>query len=270
MAPTTINPPPPPSHDQDPTLRLPRILCLHGGGTNATIFRAQCRALRSQLLDHFRLVFADAPFLSGPGPDVESVFAEWGPFRSWVRPPVRTIPGTWGLGSLDVEAVDRAVKATMTADDALGGTGQWVGLLGFSQGAKMAGCLLLRQQRQNEIGHSQLGYDRNTDVINPPNDHGYETKYQFAVLMAGRRPLVALEDGPEPEQRSRLRLPTIHVHGTRDQGLAMHRELLHRDCEKGSTRLIEWDGDHRVPTKTKDVALVVAAILDVALEAEVM
>lgn len=88
--------------------------------------------------------------------------------------------------------------------------------------------------------------------------------------MAGRGPLVALEDCPEPDQRSQLRLPTIHVHGTRDQGLAMHRELLHRSCEKGSTRLIEWDDDHRASTRKKDVALVVAAILDVAREVGVM
>lgn len=63
----------------------------------------------------------------------------------------------------------------MAADDAIGGMGRWVGLLGLSQGAKMAGCLLLRQQRQNETQHSQLGYDRNGDAIHQPNGHGYET-----------------------------------------------------------------------------------------------
>ena len=67
------------------TLHLPRILCLHGGGTNARIFRAQCRALITQLESEYRLVFAQAPFDSHAGPDVLSVYSQWGPFRRWLR-----------------------------------------------------------------------------------------------------------------------------------------------------------------------------------------
>jgi hypothetical protein len=53
---------------EEATLYLPRILCLHGGGTNAKIFRAQCRVLRAELGSKFRLCFAEAPFSSQPGP----------------------------------------------------------------------------------------------------------------------------------------------------------------------------------------------------------
>ena len=35
-------------------LALPRLLCLHGGGTNARIFYSQTRALRAQLRSQFR------------------------------------------------------------------------------------------------------------------------------------------------------------------------------------------------------------------------
>ncbi|KAL4745578.1 serine hydrolase FSH [Aspergillus terricola var. indicus] len=148
----------------------------------------------------------------------------------------------------------------MAADNAAGATGRWVGLLGFSQGAKMAGCLLLRQQRQNQTASFPFLHAQSDSALRGAD-------FRFAVLMAGRGPLMLAEDGPGTGQRLQLRLPTVHVHGTRDQGLAMHRELLYRDCAKGSTRLVEWDGDHRVPTKGKDVALVVAAILDAAREA---
>lgn len=68
---------------EDPTLHRPRILCLHGGGTNAHIFRAQCRSLSYALAPHFRLAYAEAPFLSDPGPDVASVYADCGPFKRW-------------------------------------------------------------------------------------------------------------------------------------------------------------------------------------------
>jgi hypothetical protein len=70
----------------DSTSHLPRILCLHGGGTNARIFRAQCHIIRRHLENSFRLVFSDAPYISKPGPDVTSVYADWGPFRSWMKP----------------------------------------------------------------------------------------------------------------------------------------------------------------------------------------
>ena len=38
------------------TLHLPRLLCTHVGGTNARIFRMQCRVLEKHLGHTFRLV----------------------------------------------------------------------------------------------------------------------------------------------------------------------------------------------------------------------
>src|ERR1700722_18740540 len=92
----------------DPTLHLPRILCLHGGGTNARIFRAQCRVIRAHLISLSRLVFAEAPFPSPPGPDVESVYGDWGPFRSWL--PARN--------KIDVRSIDACIATALRADDA--------------------------------------------------------------------------------------------------------------------------------------------------------
>jgi hypothetical protein len=56
------------------------------------------------------------------------------------------------------------------------------------------------------------------------------------------------------------------VHGTRDPGLIEHRKLLAQYCEKGTTRLMEWDGEHRVPIRTKDVLALVRHIRDIASE----
>lgn len=235
------------SRDGDPTLGLPRILCLHGGGTNARIFRAQCRVIRAHLIDSFRLVFAEAPFPSPPGPDVESVYGEWGPFRSWLPAPRK----------IDVGSTDASIAAALSADDAAGATGPLLGLLGFSQGASVAASLLLRQQKKNR--------SRSSDGA------GEEERcpdYRFAVLMAGRALSLPMDTGIDAavDEHGLLQLPTIHVHGLRDPGLEMHRSLLHYCCQKSNTRLVEWDGDHRVPIKTKDVAAVVAEIEDVAFK----
>ncbi|KAK0713574.1 serine hydrolase-domain-containing protein [Lasiosphaeria miniovina] len=232
----------------DSTLYLPRILCLHGGGSNARIFRAQCRALRSQLTPTFRLVFADAPFFSDPGPDVESVYASWGPFRSWLTPQV---PFEQQHG-FDAERVDASIRDAIAQDDGLGAMGPVVGVLGFSQGARMAASLLFRQQMHGSQGLT-FGDAR--------------IEFRFAVLLAGRGPL--LFPWPSPgyvdTREALLHLPTVHVHGLGDVGIRMHRELLRRCCEKGTARLVEWEGGHRVPIKTRDVAAVVDEMLHAAM-----
>ncbi|KAL4790394.1 serine hydrolase-domain-containing protein [Aspergillus venezuelensis] len=245
------------------TLHLPRILCLHGGGTNSRIFRSQCRALRARLASYFRLVFAEAPFYTTPGPDVVSVYENWGPFRAWLPPGSATGSASEGPAAIShspvatkivLASIEQSIKAAMDQDDSAGATGPWTGLLGFSQGAKMAASLLLQQQ----------------------NDRRSQDDYRFAVLFAGRAPMVSLSSLPHNELSlsgfdvgdygPALHLPTIHVHGLQDPGLPLHRDLLENGCRKDSTRLIEWDGDHRVPIRSQDVKAVVDAILDVARE----
>ncbi|KAI4119819.1 MAG: hypothetical protein LQ338_007231 [Usnochroma carphineum] len=251
------------SPKEDYSLHLPRILCLHGGGSNARIFQAQCRCLRAELSHHFRFVFADAPFPSEPGPDVTSVYKNFGPYRRWLRsgPDQPYVPAREA-----VKEIEDALALAMDESDRQGATGEWVGVFGFSQGAKMAASLLLRQQ----VCSAKLGKQ-----FAPSN-------FRFAVLIAGRAPLVSLDQYllPDPalldasqltlpglasecQEENILRLPTIHVHGLKDPGLHLHRALLDDYCSE-QARLVEWDGQHRVPIKTKDVLPVVDAILDVA------
>ncbi|KAK7941587.1 uncharacterized protein PG986_013974 [Apiospora aurea] len=231
------------------TRGLPRILCLHGGGTNAVIFRAQCRQLSLKLEPYFRLVYAEAPYASKPGPDVVSVYADYGPFKRWLR---------WLPEHPEVEeraareAIDASVRQAMDDDDEVA-SGPWVGLLGFSQGAKLAASLLYRQQiRVERLGKGSRG----------------TTDFKFAVLMAGRAPIIALKGPPDlmdvVNEEHVLRLPTIHVHGTLDTGLPLHRELLEKYCSPETARVLEWPGGHRIPLKSTDVNPLIDQMLDVA------
>ncbi|KAI1371952.1 serine hydrolase FSH [Hypoxylon crocopeplum] len=253
----------------DSTLHLPRILCLHGGGTNARIFKAQCRVLSRTLEPYFRLVYAEGPFDSTAGPDVLSVYAEHGPFKRWLRwlPDQSEVDDDSAIADIDA-----ALKDAMDADDRSGATGPWVALLGFSQGAKMSASLLFRQQvRTAKLGRARAGSD-----------------WKFAVLMAGRAPIVNLDPsvfkssmlshpsqigllgGPDLMEMMSgnhiLKLPTIHVHGLSDPGLTLHRELFEEYCDPDTVRLVEWSGAHRVPLKGSDVQPLVDQILDVAKE----
>ncbi|KAI6080390.1 serine hydrolase FSH [Hypoxylon rubiginosum] len=257
------------SNDVDATLHLPRILCLHGGGTNARIFKAQCRVLSRMLAPYFRLVYAEAPYDSSAGPDVLSVYAEHGPFKRWLR----WLPDHAELEDEKAIAdIDASLRQAMDDDDRASATGPFVGLLGFSQGAKMSASLLFRQQvRAAKLGPAQAGSD-----------------FKFAVLMAGRAPIVNLDPkvfqssmlshasqigltgGPDLMEMMSgshiLRLPTIHVHGLSDPGLDLHRELLNEYCYPDTARLVEWDGAHRIPLKQTDVQPLIDQMLEVARE----
>ena len=260
---------------EDTTLHLPRILCLHGGGTNGVVFRMQCRALLNYLKDSFRLVFVDAPFPCEPHPAIIPIYADYEPYLRWLRSPGGNSPIN---SDTLISKIDHSLRIAMQENDLEGGTGEWVGLMGFSQGAKIAASLLYRQQvREEKLGKGHAG-----------------SNYRFAVLLAGRAPLISLDtelitssaiidagksseeflgwpdDWEFEDQDHMLSLPTIHVHGLEDPGLNMHRRLLKQYCRPESTKMMEWDGDHRIPIKTRDVMPLVEMILQTAKETGVV
>ena len=247
------------------TIQLPRILCLHGGGSNARTFKTQCRVISRMLAPYFRLVYSEAPLDSMPGPDVLLVYADYGPFKRW-------FPEHEVEDGAAIKAIDNSIKTAMVEDDRSGARGPWVGLLGFSQGAKLAASLLFRQQiRAARLDRANAGSD-----------------WKFAVLMAGAAPIISLDPhvfsssmlsspsqahslgSPKLEdvtgEEHVLRIPTIHVHGLADPGLHLHRELLEDYCSVNSARVLEWDGAHRVPVKSADVKCLVEEILNLAKE----
>lgn len=194
------------------------------------------------------------------------------PFKSWLRP---SIDGVSGQSGDEVGAVLDVIRTAMTVDDAAGATGKWVGVLGFSQGAKLCASLLYTQQ-----------YCREPLAIEPP----ILPHFRFGILLAGRAPLAWLggrEDAPDGvandattsassntdaaymSEHERLIVPTLHVHGLRDPGLDLHRQLKDLCCRPDSARVLEWDGAHAVPLKSVDVRLLTDAITAIAKDAGV-
>lgn len=253
-----------PSHTPEGVDSRPRILCLHGGGVNAQVFELQCRVLIKQLED-FRLVFADGPFLSEPGPGIAAVYGDRGPFRCWLKwgPDVKVNMADESI----VKFIRQSLHRCKTQDR---GTGPWVGLLGFSQGAKIAASLLYDQQICAQEG----------STVQPE-------EYRFGVLMAGRAPLVSLSSHSrspalaQPSHNSAdpfeypnrsphvLRIPTIHVHGLQDEGLQLHRLLASRYCDLTTSTTVEWNGGHRLPIKSGDVTPIVNEIRRVATQQKI-
>lgn len=224
----------------------------------AEVFKMQARALVAYLPD-FRLVFADGPFFCDPGPGIVPVYEDYGPFRRWLR---------WLPEHVEIDdesAIEEVMYNIETCKRGDEGHGPWVGLLGFSQGAKLSASLLYDQQiRMQEDGHAP-------------------TDYKFAVLLAGRSPLVSfcdhsrhpalvtagqISEGFEYKGESPhvLSIPTIHVHGLADKGLHLHRRMLKQYHDPRTSTIIEWGGDHRVPLRSADVDPIAQEIYRVARE----
>ena len=259
---------------EESTLHFPRILCLHGGGTNARIFRIQCHVLQRSLSRSFRLVYAEGLFPAQPGSDVISVYEDYGPFKSWQQ--LASSGGPEGNAQGTIDLIEQAIFNAMHADDRRGATGEFVAILGFSQGAKIAASILHMQQMR----HKRPGW----------TPYGRWPEFRFAVLLAGRGPLVCLApdmavprdlvDATKPAtttmkdvvipiegaNENMLHIPTIHVHGLQDPGLELHREMLRCYCSPSSVTLIEWEGDHRLPIQSKHVNPIVEQIQSLALQ----
>ncbi|KAI9664196.1 MAG: hypothetical protein M1831_002375 [Alyxoria varia] len=210
------------TQEPDPTLHLPRLLCLHGGGVSASIFRLQMRAVYPQLRHKFRLVYADGPWLCEAGPGILPVFEGAGPFRRWLR----YLPNEHADVDDDtaMEEVEYSLRSAMEEDSANGADGEWVGLVGFSQGATIVdlssppnsslSILFDRQVRLEQHYKAQASTDASaldgmyggfdaTPTANksthglsyipedPSLPHGLASgRWRFAIALAGRAGLV--------------------------------------------------------------------------------
>lgn len=132
------------------TKSLPRIACFHGGGSKGAIYEVQCSQLAGLLKNDFQFVFFDGPFESGPGPGVLPAFRDYEPFRSWFKKDGSEIEQSDGSG-YDISGRD-GVERVWKLMEAAGPGGEWVGVMGFSQGTRITGGLLLDQQRRTAFG----------------------------------------------------------------------------------------------------------------------
>jgi predicted esterase len=206
------------------------ILCLHGGGTNKSIFEIQTIRIQRVLSEHFEFVFLSAPFDSGPGPDVLPSFEGCGPFFRWTldRGPAETPEETKVL-------LSRLAKEQIMKD----GRG-FVGVLGFSQGARLATGLLLEQQLGKGIDWGDgLG---------------------FGVICNGTSPPLTSHLSKE-EKDTKIAIPTLHLVGLRDPWREESRRLRVVHCEEEQAAILEFDVGHRLPILPEDNAKLAAVIL---------
>eukprot|EP00906_Rhabdomonas_costata_P006931 RCo010027 len=171
----------------------PRVLCLHGFGTNARFMRLQTKFINPEFNAWFELVFMDAPhpYRLPPNQDVVLMGVE-GPYFQW-----------WDLHGDSSSGLAEAIDAVCAA---LRANAPVHGLMGFSQGALLAMSVCLLQHRLD------------------PRLAGLPA-LQFAICWAGFLPpkggLFEPIFGPmstegESRERARLGIPVVHICGRQD------------------------------------------------------
>ncbi|OMP82498.1 Ovarian cancer-associated gene 2 protein-like protein [Diplodia seriata] len=225
----------------------PKILCLHGAGSNARIFEAQTARLGMVIRKHFDLVFLDAPIECEAGPGILPFFEGEEPFRRWhneVDDEARK--DSAGAHARQMERVRELLLG------AIRDQGPFAGVMGFSQGAKTALQLLLLQEEQR------------------PADPG--GAIGFGVLVCGTVPPedLLLAQRVEGEQRPEgvvVRVPTIHAMAHADPWRPLSEQLPHY-CDPAARRIFQYTGGHHLPHLPAQSQQLADLILEAYREAE--
>ncbi|KAL3465213.1 serine hydrolase FSH [Aspergillus heterothallicus] len=211
---------------------LPLIACFHGSGSNASIYEIQCSFLTSLLSDTFRLEFFEGPFTRPAGPGVLPAFEGYGPYKSWFDTEGSNKGDGSGFGNGGEDGVRRVwgLMEERLKERRREEQEEWVGVMGFSQGSRVAGGLLLDQQRRG-VG----GLDGEIEV-------------RFGVCcMGGGAPMEA-ETGLKMENPDTVvRIPTLHLHGLKDEYLSLGRDQLARHYDSKTASLYEINYHHAMP-----------------------
>jgi len=216
------------------TSPLPAILCLHGGGTSALIFKIQLRRVSWALHEHFRFIFVDAPFPSAAGPNVLPVFEDCGPYYSWVPPQDQD----QAQGQKKVRDVIRKVVQETGGD--------FVGLLGFSQGTRLVAGLLADQQEGTAVGLPEWRFGVCICGSYPP-----------LSLSASRRPPGPAEHAAmqcevwDPPAEHSIHAPSVHVRGLLDKNLPRGRGLANYFVQEKREEM-EFTMGHNLPGAADD------------------
>jgi predicted esterase len=218
-----------PTHDHTGQL-LPGILMLHGGGSNATVFKIQSRRLIWNLSKQFRFVFAQAPIEGSPGFGMIPVFASCAPFHRWVER--RFVAGESDVEPTPADQVNQIDDIIRKVMEENGGVASFKGVIGFSQGARLVAGLLLRQKIEER---DRLG--------------GSEWKFAFGVMIGGPFPPIGLADHVDPKDYELLRqVPTVHAWG-RDDHVNPGCVELRKACESDVCFHMDFEGGHHLPLK---------------------
>ncbi|KAL9039979.1 MAG: hypothetical protein Q9214_004662 [Letrouitia sp. 1 TL-2023] len=244
----------------------------------------QCARLENALSNDFKFVYFDAPFKSPAGPGVLPAFRDQGPFRSWFK----LLDGGFASGKMaeDGSGFDQAgnafvllrsrafviyidaimlgglerVKELMAAHAPLS---EWVGAMGFSQGTRVVGGLLLEQQRalasgavpqlQLSFGVLCMGGSAPMKPTVAPTRSATEVTRLMGLSLVTAGDTKNTQNLADEDALERISIPTLHLHGLKDPFLDMSRRQLETFYDSSKTTLYEIDYHHAMPWEQSEI-----------------
>ena len=180
-------------------------------------------------MTEFRFIFARAPILGDPGFGMLPVFESCAPFYRWVsRKFTLEESGVEITPPDEVEEIDLVLSNALTDDDNSVRASDVVGVIGFSQGARLVAGLLLRQ------------------LLNKSKLSKLEFNFKFGVVVGGPFPPIALEDVRSSDYELLRQIPTVHAWGKEDH-IRAGCEQLWKQCEGEMSFHMDFDGGHHMP-----------------------
>lgn len=262
------------------TSDLPIILCFHGVGTNGTIFEIQARSIIQSLKTEFNFLFLNAPFATLPGSGVAASFGDLKPYFRWHCD--RLSAERFDIRMDDIERERMTVRALLLSKLEECGKHKIVGVMAFSQGARVATAFCLDEELGKNIKFAiliagtfpilplskNLEEDRDTGLsyldqhdladfatsqIVDHQKEGPDTKLSY---LSRRR----IDQSPL-NPVSRLQIPSIHVRGLRDPWLLEGDRLLKTYYDEDQALIVEFNGGHQVPMAKKDVSQITKGVM---------
>lgn len=158
------------------------------------------------------------------------VFASCAPFYRWVDRRFKL--GEDEIEQTPAEEVTRLDRNLLKVMEENGGVKSFVGVMGFSQGARLVPGLLLRQKIEER---DKLG--------------GSVWKFKFGVMVGGPYPPIALHEGVKEEDYELLKsVPTVHAWGRSDH-IIEGCKILKQVCDGDECFQMDFEGGHHMPLK---------------------
>ncbi|ANB13832.1 Fsh3p [Sugiyamaella lignohabitans] len=209
-----------------------KILCLHGFTQNGPLFARKVSAVRKTLQKAgFETVFLTAPVkleiadLPFEPTNVASLGGSDDSMRSW-WPNSDSNPNHYKL-----DQAFEAIKQSIIED------GPYVGVLGFSQGAALAGVLCQHIHKLHET----------------------QPVLKFGIFYSGFRIM-----RPEHQHfyNELISVPTLHILGSLDTVVSEERSMaLYNSCSDNTRTLLHHPGGHFVPNSKDFVTRVVEMVV---------
>jgi pimeloyl-ACP methyl ester carboxylesterase len=223
------------------------LLCIHGAGGSATIFRVQTAKLRMALRHEFEFVYATAPFTSEPGPGVLPLFQGMGPYYSWFKDDgdknIRVNPLENAEKSSANTSVGERLLAVNTPVQKV--IEDWqknnpqtpiVGVVAFSEGALVA-TLLMWQQQMGRL-----------PWLPKMNSAMFICCYYTEELTDYMR-----AESPDDQETLLINVPTLHLQGRQDFVLERSKKMVATHYLPQNADVLEFHGQHHVPNRKGDL-----------------